>query len=647
MLLIFFSAVTISNYTGMKKYRAKKAYTLVFTVLLSGILFCSGEPDRLKPVADGEPVWFDNMYRYSAKFRLADADAIFRSVTRGAPLSATLPPRLREDRSPCILFISIRDGSTPARVRRGSGAGFSAALNDCAEGLVVPTGDRSGLMMRFDLVRRVFPPVTMKNSRSVDRRYFHRTSMGMALDREAGVALLPGEVNGNRIIDTEGIYSSGNLAEYLDGKGAGSLERLKLEKIRVRPFVTETFFYSGNSTERLYRDHNIYRDITPDVLYQSAVSAGEYLVRSTRKDGSFDYSFDPVTGEVADEYNIIRHAGTVFAMLHLHEMTKENELLDAGARAVRYLDSRLVPFKERRDALCLCQEGRVHLGGAALAILAMDKYFRITGENQYLERMQKLARYLVLEQRESGRFIHARRCRTFWRSFYRSPYYPGEAILALLTLYEIDRNKQWLRSAEKGARYLILDRDAGREREDLSHDHWLLMALEKLYRHRPDIVFLNHAMKLANSIVIAQNRDRSIPDIVGSYYTPPGSTPTATRSEGLIAAYRLVRDRGRAVLDKKKYIAVLKEILETVHLNIHFQLNCQYDRANTFFLANPDRARGGFRVGLGENTVRIDFVQHNLSALIGLHEIVKKQPDMFTDPRLVSYRLLSSIWLDE
>ncbi len=646
--MIFFATRGITGIRNidMNNNSVKKIFALILIALLSGFLYCSEGDDRLRPVSAGEMVWFDNLYRYAAKFRVDDADVILRSLNRGGYPAVALPAHLRQDRNPCILFISVRDEGSPLRVYTGSGAGFSAALDDCAKKIDHALVRGPGTLMRLDLVRRVFPPVTVKDGKSVDKRYFHRTTMGMALSRETGIALLPGEVNGRGIIDSEGTFHAQNLGEHLMqmGKNTDNNRYISLEKARIRPFVTETFFFNRSRTERLYRDHRAHWKISRRSIHASAVFAGDYLVNSTRDDGSFDYIYDAVTGEVSDDYNIIRHAGTVFSMLDLYTITKKSDLLEAAGRAVRYLDSQIIPFKNDNDRLCICHKGLVHLGGPALAALAMERYYSITGDKYYLERMRKLARYIVHEQLESGRFVHARWCPTFWRIIYRSPYYSGEAILALIAIYEADGNVEWLNAAEKGALYLIRERDAGKDIEELDADHWLLMALDKLHRHRENILFINHAMKLANGIVISQKRDVSVPDIMGSYYTPPGSTPTATRSEGLVAAYRLIRDRGGSVLDQKKYESVLKQLLETIHLNVHFQLNCQYDNANTFFLENPSRPEGGFRGGLADNTIRIDYVQHNLSSLAGLYHLLRDKPAALIDHEMLSYRLLRSVW---
>ena len=59
-------------------------------------------------------------------------------------------------------------------------------------------------------------------------------------------------------------------------------------------------------------------------------------------------------------------------------------------------------------------------------------------------------------------------------------------------------------------------------------------------------------------------------------------------------------------------------IASALKLSARFQLSQQFDRDNSFFLPGAERAAGGFREGLASMRVRIDFVQHNISSLLGI-----------------------------
>ena len=63
-----------------------------------------------------------------------------------------------------------------------------------------------------------------------------------------------------------------------------------------------------------------------------------------------------------------------------------------------------------------------------------------------------------------------------------------------------------------------------------------------------------------------------------------------------------------------------------------FQLRCQLTPVSSLYLPRPDLAVGGFRRSLTNWEVRIDYVQHNLSALLGLRAILLEEGGSGPDP---------------
>lgn len=146
--------------------------------------------------------------------------------------------------------------------------------------------------------------------------------------------------------------------------------------------------------------------------------------------------------------------------------------------------------------------------------------------------------------------------------------------------------------------------------------YWLLYGLELLNKHNPQKHYVEHARKIVLAIVEAQNVENVDDDVVGSWGGNPRSTPAATRVEGLMAAYRMFQRIG----DEE----MLMKIFETSQRSIRFQLVTQFRPESVMYLPDPDRALGGFREGLTGYEIRIDFVQHNVSAMLGFLEILKK-----------------------
>jgi uncharacterized protein YyaL (SSP411 family) len=352
---------------------------------------------------------------------------------------------------------------------------------------------------------------------------------------------------------------------------------------------------------------------------RAARRAGAYLQRSVRSNGKFDYSYLPVEDRVQESYNLVRHAGTVYAMLELYEVDGNPELLDDAQRAIDYLLGFVKDYNAGTQASSVLVSGdKIKLGGVALTVVALTKYTAVTQDRKYLPVMRRLARYIQYSQNSDGSFVSQRYypSREVRKDFV-SQYYPGEAILALLRLNALEPQSAWLDTAEKAARYLIAVRDGAVATHNLVHDHWLLYALNELYRVRPRELYLNHAMRIAQAITARQNRHPHHPDHLGSYYAPPRSTPTAVRTEGLLAAHSLAQDFNRP--------RDAARILSAIELGTGFQLQTQIGPEKAMYMQNPQRALGGFHRSLSDYEVRIDYVQHNLSAILGFHQLLRSE----------------------
>jgi hypothetical protein len=344
----------------------------------------------------------------------------------------------------------------------------------------------------------------------------------------------------------------------------------------------------------------------------SAEQGGDYLVRHFHNDGGhFDYLYDPKEDRVSSSYNLLRHAGTTYALLSLYDAIKKPEYLTIAEQALKFINAQEAPCPAPRGSLvCLYEDESVKLGGNALALLAFTEHVRVTNDTEYLKKAQSYAEWMMATQNERGEFTQHEQTREGKTTDLVSEYYPGEAIFALMRLYTLDHNDRWRVSAEKGAKWLIETRDAGKATSTLPHDHWLLYGLNELHAVTADPLYLAHARKITDAIASTQHVTAEDVRWVGGFYNPPRSTPTATRVEGLVAAYALFVRAGDAV-----YAERAKEVIDRA---VPFLLRTQVtkERAQSAGL-NQDGALGGFTESLDEYDIRIDYVQHNISALLG------------------------------
>ncbi len=344
----------------------------------------------------------------------------------------------------------------------------------------------------------------------------------------------------------------------------------------------------------------------------AADAGGAYLLRHFHPDaGTFDYLYDPVQNKVASSYNLLRHAGTTYALLTLYEATGNVAYRTAAEQALKFLYIQEAPCPvPHTDLRCLYEGGSAKLGGNALAVLALTEHVRTTGDTKYLKKAQAYAAWIRATETDTGEFTAHEQLKDGTTTDLVSAYYPGEAIFALMRLYALDHDEAWHTAAARAADWLIEVRDRGVAPHDLLHDHWLLYGLNELCKVSCEPRYLDHARAIVASIEALQHSGASNPEWDGGFYDPPRSTPTATRVEGAAAAHELFVRAG-----DREAAAQARRIVERGEA---FLLRTQVDAARaTQAGLSLEGAAGGFTESLDGYRIRIDYVQHAISALLG------------------------------
>ncbi|MEK6286282.1 MAG: hypothetical protein AABO57_11115 [Acidobacteriota bacterium] len=343
-------------------------------------------------------------------------------------------------------------------------------------------------------------------------------------------------------------------------------------------------------------------------LIAAARAGGDYLIRMQRRDGSFHYYYDPAQDRFESRrYNIVRHAGTALSLLDLYAATRDGRYLESSRRAITFLKTRLKSVRSGEAAYVLDYDGKAKLGANGLALAALAKQIELDRKTADRKSAARLANLILAMQRRDGSFESRYRLRTGDPEGIASLYYPGEAILGLILFYRSNGDKRLLDCARRGADYLI---ESQRMLGALPPDAWLMQALEALYNIGREKKYAEHSIALAEAMIADQYSESDPAGYSGGFGPgPPRATPAAARAEGLVAAYRVARSTGDSRAAK---------IAGSLKACASFQLAQQFSVRNSTSLPNPRRAAGGFREGLTSMKIRIDFVQHNISSLVGI-----------------------------
>jgi hypothetical protein len=517
--------------------------------------------------------------------------------------SGDLPPR--------VVFVTAGDGVAEASVVRGEGRGLGAALRHALARYRALEPRREPAIVKLDIVAEVAPLGALREGLSCG---VSPGLDGLALDRSTGVALVPDQLAAYAAVTRSGRIHGRLVAAALAGRPLAPGVRADPDALvsgRGWTFRTGAAAFVGGRVLALRRGHRRPRSLTAAQALEAARLGGRYLARSVAANGRFVYIHRPYGGAVPRDYNLTRHAGTLMALLEVYAATREPALLEAANRAAGYLLAHVKPgFADPRGTACAVEGDVIKLGATALSAIALTNWAQATGREDVRPVIIKLGRWLEQTQDERGEFTVHHRVHSMGRILpHRGAYAPGEAVLALTRIHELDAQTHWLDAAEKGARWVIQVRDGGLPDAELPHDHWLLYAMEQLGSRRPDPLWLKHTRRLVRAMIASQHRDPAEADWRGGWYEPPRSTPVATRAEGLTAAYRLLS--GAGATDEE-----LSAIREALDLATGFQLRTQYREESTLHLREPQRALGGFRGSLTDDEIRNDFVQHNVSALL-------------------------------
>jgi hypothetical protein len=345
-----------------------------------------------------------------------------------------------------------------------------------------------------------------------------------------------------------------------------------------------------------------------DRMIASARAGGELLMRIQGDDGAFVYTLDPwLATQSKTAYNVVRHAGTAAALFELAAHTSDERFLKAAMRAMEHLAGWFRPSDQPGLAYVLDKDGKAKLGASGLALLALSRKLEIAPEPTDRERALQLGRQIVAMQQPDGSFDSYLRIRGNEPTGSVSLYYPGEAMLGLARVAALGIDEGFLTAAHRGADYLIASRQG---RTKLPPDAWLIQALDVLHANDPKPSYVEHAMAISKSMLADQYGPDAPPVYVGGFGNEPiRSTRTTARVEGLAAACRL----GQRVGDARA-----PGILAAMQRTVPHLLSMQYDADNSFFLDEPDAVSGGMRGGLDDAEIRIDYVQHHISAMLGL-----------------------------
>ena len=183
--------------------------------------------------------------------------------------------------------------------------------------------------------------------------------------------------------------------------------------------------------------------VSSAALAQAIKVGGEYLENSCGPLGQFVYQVNVVSGRTAGEYNIVRHAGAMYALGMLNDLHPDQNAVAALTRSGNFMRYSIGPVGRqtgKKPMLVVwsntpggpvAPEGS--LGATGLGLTGMVALKRVDAKSFSEPALQAMARFLISLQKEDGSFFNGYSVESGPSSEAQVLYYPGEASLGLLS----------------------------------------------------------------------------------------------------------------------------------------------------------------------------------------------------------------------
>lgn len=495
-----------------------------------------------------------------------------------------------------VVFISVCDGSSRAKVYQGMGKELSDAWDQSVQSALKDISDESmdSRWIRADIVSSSWSMSALDVLNELKDTYSGFDFNGLAIDPQFNSALIEGELNALGIYDyKEDRIDMGRLNDWMKENGK---EHLKILPDNMMGFKCWSWFLDEDNTvyplcrEGADTGRRQVSSLNADYVKNIIDSASSFLVNQVQLDGRFIYGIHPRFDKEINGYNMLRHSGTIWSLICRYRMFPEDALKEKIELTIDYMLNQILYDEDGAAYLFDKDDDEIKLGGNGIAIVTLTEYMDLFQNTKYQDICIALGEGIIKQQNpEKGSYWHI-----LYRDFskleeFRTIYYDGECTFALTRLYSLTGEQKWLDAACKAIDHFI-EKDYTQYR-----DHWVAYSLNEVTKYVNRKEYWDFA--LANA---SNNYKR----IMGRARTYP------TNLELLISSFETWQRMVDKGIDTGDFD--VKELLNVISARANRQLSGYFYPELAMYMANPQRILGSFMMRDDIFRVRIDDVQHNI-----------------------------------
>ena len=512
-------------------------------------------------------------------------------------------------------FISVSNGKNKAIIQKSSGKTVEEAINNVRKITkdFITKNNIKPIWVKMDVVNEIEEVDNIEELIEGTGEYYFKK--GISFDSDFNYAFLEAELNSNNIINyLNKSISLIKLNQYLVRNNYSELSEIPDE---LQLFTTISYICDENSdvyelyTDEINGGRRIKDQLTKEEILEMLNNNVEFLKENILDSGKYIYGYSALTDSKFDNYNILRHAGTTWSLITLYDITNDKSLANKTKLALDYMVNEHLKQYDGNIAY-IYEDEEIKIGANGLALLAFIEYMETFNTDEYVELAKQLGDgILKLQDEQTGQYTHIIDMDLNEKEKFTTVYYDGEATFGLLKLYGYTKDEKYLNAAKKAVDYFIEN-----EYEQYS-DQWLAYTSNEITKYDKNPKYFELGLKNAGEN-FEDMRRRPI-------FAP-------TQFELLMQTFELYERmmENNITVDYLEEFKI-SELLDVIKYSLDFGLNTYMYPEVAMYLDNPSDYVYIFYVRNAAFRIRIDDVQHSISAYALFYENYEEFVELYEE----------------